>query len=104
MKRETHAHEPYARQGFDHRQTHKTNNNNNGTDKGQAGTLVEMDEMKALTSSWVGQLFWQGASAHLRHRSASHKAPRSDRVVCLMSLKSFFKSQPWKNKQTKKEG
>jgi len=23
--------------------------------------------MKALMSSWVGQLFWHGASAHLRH-------------------------------------
>lgn len=33
--------------------------------------MLAMLVMKALTSSWVGQLFWQGASAHLRHLQAS---------------------------------
>lgn len=30
-------------------------------------TLVEIHEIKYLTSNWVGQLFWQGASAHFKH-------------------------------------
>ena len=30
-------------------------------------TLLAIQEMKYLTSNWVGQLFWQGASAHFRH-------------------------------------
>lgn len=51
-------------------------------------TLLEMDVMKLLTSSCVGQLFWQGASAHLRQRAASRRAARSLSVVCLMSSKS----------------
>ena len=50
-------------------------------------TLLEMLVMKDLISSCVGQLFWQGASAHLRHLAASLRAARSLRVVCLMSSK-----------------
>lgn len=38
-------------------------------------------------SSCVGQDFWQGASAHLRHRAASRKAARSERVVGFTSSK-----------------
>ena len=59
-------------------------------------TFVAMLEMKALISSCVGQPFWHGASAHLRHLSASNSAPLSVRVVCLISEKSFFKLQPYK--------
>lgn len=47
--------------------------------------------MKVLMSNWVGQDFWQGASAHLRHLAASRSAPLSLRVVCLMSSKLLFK-------------
>lgn len=47
--------------------------------------------MKLLISSWVGQDFWHGASAHFKQRAASRKAARSDNVVCLMSEKSFCK-------------
>lgn len=43
--------------------------------------------MKLLTSSCVGQDFWQGASAHLRQRPASLKAALSLSEVCLMSSK-----------------
>lgn len=50
-------------------------------------TLLVMLVMKALMSSWVGQLFWQGASAHLRHLAASRSAALSLSVVCLMSSK-----------------
>lgn len=46
--------------------------------------------MKLLTSNWVGQDFWHGASAHFKQRLASLRAPRSDKVVCFMSEKSFF--------------
>ena len=46
-----------------------------------------MEVMKVLMSIWVGQLFWQGASAHLRQRPASFSAARSLSVVCLMSSK-----------------
>src|SRR3989338_2559838 len=53
-----------------------------------------MEEMKDLMSREVGQLFWQGASAHLRQRLASKRAPRSVRVVCLISEKSLLRSQP----------
>ena len=53
-----------------------------------------MLEMKDLMSNCVGQPFWQGASAHLRQRCASNKAPLSVRVVCLISSKSFFNSHP----------
>ena len=55
----------------------------------KAETLLAMLVMKLLMSSWVGQLFWQGASAHLRHLAASFRAPRSLSVVCLMSSKLF---------------
>ena len=41
--------------------------------------------------AWVGQLFWQGASAHFRQRAASLRAPRSLRVVCLMSSKFLYR-------------
>lgn len=47
--------------------------------------------MKDLMSIVVGHDFWQGASAHLRHLFASRNAPRSLRVVCLMSSKLFTK-------------
>jgi hypothetical protein len=57
--------------------------------------LVEMDEINDLMSSCVGQLFWHGASAHLRHREASRRAPRSDSVLCLMSEKSCSKEHGW---------
>ncbi len=30
-------------------------------------TLLEMLVIKLFISSWVGQLFWQGASAHFKH-------------------------------------
>ena len=39
----------------------------------------------------VGQLFWQGASAHFKHLAASLRAPRSLRVVCLMSSKFLYR-------------
>ena len=52
-------------------------------------TLLAMQEMNILTSICVGQDFWQGASAHLRHLAASLSAPLSDRVVGLASEKSF---------------
>lgn len=59
-------------------------------------TLLAILVMKLLTSIWVGQDFWQGASAHFRHLAASFKAPRSDRVVCLMSSKFFVRvGQSW---------
>ena len=54
-------------------------------------TLVAMLPMKLLTSSCVGQDFWQGASAHLRQRPASLRAARSLSVVCFTSSK-FLKS------------
>lgn len=57
--------------------------------QGEALALLAMLVMKALMSSCVGQLFWQGASAHLRQRAASLSAPRSLSVVCLMSSKLF---------------
>ena len=43
--------------------------------------------MKLLTSSCVGQDFWQGASAHLRQRPASLRAALSLSEVCFMSSK-----------------
>lgn len=52
-------------------------------------TLFAIEVIKALTSSWVGHDFWHGASAHFKHLVASRKAARSERVVCLMSRKSF---------------
>lgn len=50
--------------------------------------------MKLLISSCVGQDFWQGASAHFKHLAASLSAARSDKVVCLMSEKSFSSGGP----------
>ena len=38
----------------------------------------------------VGQDFWQGASAHFRHRAASRSAARSERVVCFISPKFLY--------------
>ena len=50
-------------------------------------TLLLMLVMNDFMSSCVGQDFWHGASAHLRHRLASFSAARSLRVVCLISSK-----------------
>lgn len=50
--------------------------------------------MKDLMSIEVGQLFWQGASAHLRHLFDSKSAPRSVSVVGFTSSKLFFFSDP----------
>jgi hypothetical protein len=58
-------------------------------------TLLAMAEMKDLMSICVGQLFWHGASAHLRQRRASNKAPRSVKVVGLISSKFFSLLQPY---------
>jgi len=33
----------------------------------KAFTLFEIQDIKDLTSNCVGQLFWQGASAHFKH-------------------------------------
>lgn len=57
--------------------------------KNEKFTFEAMQPMKNFMSSWVGQLFWHGASAHFKHRAASLNAPRSLRVVCLMSSKFF---------------
>jgi hypothetical protein len=48
-----------------------------------------MELMNALMSSCVGHDFWHGASAHLRQREASFRAPRSVRLVGFTSRKSF---------------
>jgi len=45
-------------------------------------TLLAMLVIKDLMSSWVGQLFWHGASAHLRHlRSAKHSTLNNSAVL-----------------------
>jgi hypothetical protein len=64
-----------------------------------------MEVMKDLMSSCVGQLFWQGASAHLRHLLASFRAALSLRVVCLMSskLRSLL-AQDWRGWEGRGEG
>ena len=49
-----------------------------------------MAEINDLISIDVGQDFWQGASAHFKHRAASRSAARSDRVVCFMSPKFLY--------------
>lgn len=54
-------------------------------------TLLAMHEIKNLMSSWVGQLFWHGASAHFKHLAASFRAPLSLKVVCLMSSKFLYR-------------
>lgn len=60
-------------------------------------TLLAIMPIKVLISNCVGQLFWQGASAHFRQRAASRSAPRSLNVVGLISSKfsiNFDQSQP----------
>jgi hypothetical protein len=54
--------------------------------------LLAMHEIKLLMSMDVGQPFWQGASAHLRHRAASRTASASFIVVNLMLSKSWSSS------------
>lgn len=54
-------------------------------------TLLAMLVMNDLISSWVGQDFWHGASAHFKHLAASLRAPRSLNVVGFMSEKSSSK-------------
>lgn len=61
-------------------------------------TLFEILVMNALMSSWVGQDFWHGASAHFKHLAASRRAACSLNVVGLISSKLFLRLQhDWKH-------
>ena len=49
--------------------------------------------MKNLMSSWVGQLFWQGASAHFRHLKEHKKFETFLEKKCLQSKLVISKVQ-----------